>query len=153
MNDAQNTRPEPSPFVGMSELWQLAWALQGVTRTIDIESFEDAETAFERDRLSGLMTAAHMLSSRLLDFADAFNDVLTVEHDAALVRIGAEGGETAGEVAARLVREGLEADAEQREAEQAAERARSERIHAARSKAKVALYAAVDELQAEEAAA
>lgn len=152
MNE-QETTPNPAPFTGMSELWQLAWALQGVTRTIDVECTECAETAFERDRLSGLMAAAHMLSCRLLGLVDPFNDVVCTRHDAALARIAADTGETPAEAAARLLCEALDADTEQHEAEQAAEQARAERIEAARLKAKAAIYAAVDEMGAEQAAA
>lgn len=153
MNDAQNTQPEPAPFTGMSELWQTAWALQGLSRTLDIESVEDAETAFERDRLSGLRVAAHMLSTRMLGLVDPFNDLLTVGHDATLARIAKESGETPAETAARLLCEALEADTEQREAEEAAEQARSERIEAARVRLRETVDNAIDEMEAVKAAA
>lgn len=95
-------------FTGMSELWQLAWALQGINRTLDVEVPEDNLGAFDRDRLSGLRTAAHLLSSRLLEFADPFNEVLRTEHEEALARIAADTGETPAEVAAGLLATALE---------------------------------------------
>ncbi len=111
-------------FTGMSELWQLAWALQGITRTLDLEVPEDAVGPSDRDRLSGLRTAAHMLSTHLLLFADEFNEVMAARHDEALARIAKETGKDPVEVAARLLCTALDADTAQRDAEQAAERAR-----------------------------
>lgn len=112
-------------FTGMSDLWQLAWALQGINRTLDVEVPEDNLDAFDRDRLSGLRTAGHMLSSRLLEFADAFNEVMASRHDEALERIAKETGEAPVEVAARQLCNALDADTAQREAERAADRART----------------------------
>ncbi|WP_296700342.1 hypothetical protein [Thiocapsa sp. UBA6158] len=140
-------------FSGMSELWQLAWALQGLNRTLDIEESGLDDTPFERDRLSGIATAAHLLSSRLLEFADAFNEVATAERETTLARIAADTGETAAEVAAGLLSIALDASIAEREAEQAAALAREERIAAARLKAKAAIITAVDQLAAEEQAA
>ena len=128
-------------FDGMSDLWQLAWALQGINRTLDVEVPEDNLDAFDRDRLSGLRGAAHMLSSRLLGFADAFNEAMALRHDEALKRIAKETGEDPVEVAARLLCAALDADTAQREAEQAADRAR---IVADRLKANAAIFAAID---------
>ncbi len=97
-------------FSGISELWQLARALQGINRTLDVEVPEDYRGGFDRDRLSGLRCAGHMLSSRLLGFADAFNEAMAARHDEALARIATETGETPVEVAARLLCEALDAD-------------------------------------------
>ncbi|NCA71475.1 MAG: hypothetical protein EOM91_15555 [Sphingobacteriia bacterium] len=151
--DSTTTPRNPSPFTGMSELWQLAWALQGLTRAIDVEDPADADTPFERDRLSGLRTAAHMLSGRLLEFADAFNEVMTPRHDEALARIAKETGETPAEVAAGLLCMALDDIIASREADEAADQAREERIRAARLQAKETILAAVEALQVEEGAA
>lgn len=106
-------------FDGMSELWQLAWALQGINRTLDIETPEDNLDAFDRDRLSGLRTAGHLLSTRMLAAVDPFNEVLRPKHDEALARIAADTGETPVEVAAGLLAIALETSSARREAEQA----------------------------------
>jgi hypothetical protein len=135
MNDTQHTVPNPAPLTGMDELWCLAWTLQGVNRTLDLDTPYDTDTRFERDRLSGLRTAGHLLASRMLAAVDPFNEALTVDHDAALARIAAEAGETPTEAAARLLCEALDADTARRAAEQAAEQARSERIRAAKAAA------------------
>jgi hypothetical protein len=111
-------------FTGMSELWQLAWALQGINRTLDVEVPEDNLGAFDRDRLSGLRTAGHLLSTRLLAAVDPFNEVLRPEHDEALARIAADTGEDPLQVAALLLATALETSNAQRQAEQAADRAR-----------------------------
>ena len=65
----------------MKNLWSIAWALQGLTRTLDIEESGLDDTPFERDRLSGIATAAHLLSSHLLRFADPFNEAMYSRHD------------------------------------------------------------------------
>ena len=154
MNDTTQTiRPETSPFSGMSELWQLAWALQGLNRTLDIEESGPDDTPFERNRLSGIATAAHLLASRMLELADAFNEAMHVRHDEALARIAADTGESPVEVAARLLCDALDADIAKREAEEAEEHAREERVVAARLKAKAAIFAAVEQMDAEEAGA
>ena len=128
-------------FDGMSELWQLAWALNGINHTLDVECPEDHADPYDRDRLSGLRTAGHMLSSRLLEFADAFNEVMAARHDEALARIAKQSGEDPVEVAARLLCVALDADTAQRDAEQAAVRAR---IVADRLKANAAIFAPLD---------
>ncbi|MFB1487420.1 MULTISPECIES: hypothetical protein [unclassified Thiocapsa] len=110
-------------YTGMDELWRTAWALQGLTRTLDIEDHESVDTEFERDRLSGIASAAHILSARLLQIADAFNDALSGRHSRALERIAADTGETPVEAAARLLCAALDDDIAQREAAAAAERA------------------------------
>lgn len=113
--------PTPAFFSGMGELWQLAWALQGLNRTLDIEIPEDADVPFDRDRLSGIRTAAHFLSSRLLAFADVFNDELAARHDEALARMAAASGSTPVEVAARLLRVVLDDEISRHDAEQTAD--------------------------------
>jgi hypothetical protein len=104
----------------MSELFNLAWSLSGITRTLDMEGGEPAESASDRDRIHGLTCAAHLLSTRLLELVLDFSPALTRRHDEALARIGTQTGERPAEVAARLLCEALEADIARHEAEQAA---------------------------------
>lgn len=108
-------------FDGLSGLWQMCWALQGINRTLDVEVPEDNLDPFDRDRLSGLRTAGHFLATRMLEAVDPFNEVLRTEHEEALARIAADIGETPMEVAADLLAIALETSNARREAEQAAE--------------------------------